>query len=264
MKIKYVIAIFCVFALIVGSLGVYAWQTKETNIEEKDIIILTSTDGIFTAGIGNEKNKDSKYILNGNYQKQDKIITCDGTVINGENQGEFTGIFKEDKKSYFEITIIIEEEKFVFIGSFKIEKNKDDFYGEWCNHEMEKCFDFVYPISYIMPDGTIITGESEKEIWQLIKAWYEENPDEKEKHELQYPVDLKYSDGTIVTIYNDEELKNAYENCDSDKEWGWIIGIFQGMKDEDKEKNLLYIYERYPMFKKLLEIPIFQKILNKF
>jgi len=253
MNIKYGIAIFCVFILILGSLGVYAWQTKEADVDEKDRIIINSTYGIFTAEIGMEKNKEQKYILNGNYQKKEEILTCDGTVINGEKQGEFTGIFKNDKKSYFEITITIEEEKFVFIGSYKLEKNKDDFYGGWCNYDMEKCFDFVYPISYIMPDGTIITGDSEEDIWQLIKAWYEGHPDEKEEPELQYPFDIKYKDGNIVTIHNYEELKNAYKNCDYDKEWGWITGTFQIMEGNGRAKNIRTILEKFPLFQQLLE-----------
>ena len=261
MKKNYALAILCAFVLIFSSVSVYAMQTQNTKaLEEVDTEPLLQ-DGIFSAEIGLEKNKEPLYILNGNNQKEDKIITCDGTVIGEEQEGEFTGIFKGGKKSYFEITITFDEEKIIFSGGYKFEKNKEDFQGGWCIGGKEKCFDFVYPISYMMPDGTIITGNSEKEINQLIKAWYEAHPDEKEKPILQYPVDIKYKDGTIKTINNDEEMKKAYENCDYDKKWGWIVGTFEGIQN-NREKNLPNILERYHLLARLLRIPIFQRILK--
>lgn len=167
-----------------------------------------------------------------------------------------------NKKSYFEIKIIIDEEVFFYSGGYKFDKNKVDFQGIWSNGGKEKCFEFIYPISYLMPDGSIITGNSEKEIWQLIKEWYKAHPGEKEKPQLQYPVDIKYENGTIVTINNDEELKNAYMNCDNDKEWGWISGTFE---DLNKDKSKTYNIERFQKLARLLKMIIsknIQKIFN--
>lgn len=222
MRAKSVIAILFAFALIISSASIYAWQTQEVKAVEKGNTEPLLQDGIFTAELGMIEN-EPLYYLNGNYQKEDKIISCDGTVISGDEEGEFTGIFKG--KNYFEIKIIFEEEPIIFSGKYKLEKNKKDFQGAWCNDG--KCFDFVYPISYMMPDGSIITGDSEEEINLAIKAWYEANPGVKEKPILQYPVDIIYEDGTIQTINNEEEMKSAYENC-GDKEWGWITGAFKG------------------------------------
>ena len=259
---KYIFAIFCVFALIISSAGAYSLSlTRDVKAVEKDNIEPLLQEGIFTAKIGIEKNEEPLYLLNGNYHKDDKIVSCEGTVISGEQEGEFTGTFKGGKKSYFEITITIEGEPIDFKGTYKFQKNKDDFQGVWYNDGKEKCFDFVYPISYMMPDGTIITGNSEKEIYQTIKEWYKSHPGEKEKPILQYPVDIKYKDGTIVTINNDEELKAAYENCGGDKEWGWIAGIFEGMQNS-RVKNISNILSRFPLLARLLKMPIFQRILK--
>lgn len=235
MKIKFGIAILCAFVLIINSAGMYAWQMQEVKLEKEDKPIPTTTNGIFTAEIG-EKESEPLYYLNGNWNKDKKGIKCDGTVEKGDQEGVFTGWFTEGKKggktdSYFKIEIKIEEETIDFNGGYILLKNAN-FQGKWCAEN--KCFDFVYPISYIMPDGTIITGDSEEEIWKLIKAWYEEHPDEKEKPELMYPVDIKYEDGTIVTINNEGEMKEAYEKCDDDKEWGWIKGTFQGMQNNQR------------------------------
>jgi hypothetical protein len=253
---KHVIAILCAFALIFSSAGVYAWQTQEVKTEEKGDAEPLLQDGIFTAEIGKEKNEEPLYYLNGNYQKENKTILCSGTVISEDDEGIFTGIYKGTKKTYLEITITFDEEPIIIEGTYKFEKNKEDFQGLWCIDN--KCFDFVYPISYMMPDGSIITGNSEEEINQAIKTWYEANPGVKEKPVLQYPVDIIYEDGTIITINNEEEMKNAYQNC-GDKEWGWITGTFQGL-NEGRGKNLPNILERFPLLAKLLERPIFRSI----
>ena len=86
---------------------------------------------------------------------------------------------------------------------------------EACNKGRKKCFELVYPVTYIMPDGTEITinSKDDKEGRLAIKAWYEAHPDCKEKHSLKYPVDIKYKDGTIKTINNQEEMRRARMAC---------------------------------------------------
>ena len=80
--------------------------------------------------------------------------------------------------------------------------------------DREECFDFVYPITYIMPDGSTITGNDREEICLAVRSWYETNPDSRERPALQYPVDITFEDGTTVTINNDEEMRGAYERCE--------------------------------------------------
>ena len=86
---------------------------------------------------------------------------------------------------------------------------------EACNKGRKKCFELVYPVTYIMPDGTEITinSKDDKEGRLAIKAWYEAHPDYKEKPSLKYPVDIKYKDGTIKTINNKEEMRRARADC---------------------------------------------------
>jgi len=71
-------------------------------------------------------------------------------------------------------------------------------------------FEFVYPVTYIMPDGSTVTGNDEKEVGLAMKAWYEANPDSRERPALQYPVDVILKDGTTVTVNNDEEMQRIY------------------------------------------------------
>lgn len=84
------------------------------------------------------------------------------------------------------------------------------------NDDKGRCFELVLPVTLTMPDDTKITVEN-KEDWQLIKEWYISHPDVKERPELNFPVKIKYKDGTFETINSDDEMKEAHENCGGDK-----------------------------------------------
>ena len=80
--------------------------------------------------------------------------------------------------------------------------------------DRRECFEFVLPVTFIMPDGSTITIET-REDWELIRLWYEEHPDVRERPALQYPVEIVFVENdAIVTINNDEELRAAYARCD--------------------------------------------------
>jgi len=84
---------------------------------------------------------------------------------------------------------------------------------EACKKDKKPCFLMIYPVTYIMPDGSTITGNNRKEIGIAIKAWHEANPGSKERPVLQYPVEIKYKDGTVKTINNKEEMRRAKADC---------------------------------------------------
>ena len=74
------------------------------------------------------------------------------------------------------------------------------------------CFRLVYPITFIMQDGSAISM-IDKEDWMELKSWYEENPDIEERPLLEYPVEINYGDGSNKTINNDDEMAIAKEDC---------------------------------------------------
>ena len=93
------------------------------------------------------------------------------------------------------------------MGSTKVDCRKwDDDKKDW------DCFRLVYPITFIMQDGSIISMLDDKD-WIELKTWYEVNPDIEERPALEYPVEINYRDGSIITIKNDEEMVSAKENC---------------------------------------------------
>ena len=81
-------------------------------------------------------------------------------------------------------------------------------------------FEFVFPISFTMPDGTTISGEDHKEIRELMKEWYDANPDLKEKPELVFPVDviIKSEDGEeTITLSSKEEMEELRKRFKREK-----------------------------------------------
>ena len=74
------------------------------------------------------------------------------------------------------------------------------------------CFRLVYPITFIMLDGSAISMQDEED-WMELKSWYEVNPDIEERPILEYPVEINYRDGSTKTINNDEERASAKEDC---------------------------------------------------
>ena len=85
----------------------------------------------------------------------------------------------------------------------------------------QKCFSLVYPVSYQLPDGSLIEVSADNEdSWAEMNAWYDENPESAERPTLQYPIVIMYEyddeyseDDLVVTINNEEEMISAREDC---------------------------------------------------
>jgi uncharacterized membrane protein YfhO len=80
-----------------------------------------------------------------------------------------------------------------------------------------KCFQFVFPVDFIMPDDSSITLES-KEDWSLIREWYQANPEAEERPTLVFPVDVTLEDGTVQTLVDRDELKAVKDSCKKGKD----------------------------------------------
>lgn len=100
----------------------------------------------------------------------------------------------------------------------EMEAARDQCREEWDKGFDRDCFDLVFPLTYLMPDGSLITVEND-EGYMSLRNWYEENQDENyedTKPELQYPVDIviETEDGeTVLTLNNEEEMASAKEEC---------------------------------------------------
>lgn len=80
-----------------------------------------------------------------------------------------------------------------------------------------KCFEFVFPVDFIMPDNSAITL-NEKADWVLIKEWYTQNPDATDRATIVFPLDITLEDGTVQTLLDKEELKIVKDACKKGKD----------------------------------------------
>ena len=131
----------------------------------------------------------------------------------------------EEKPSMvFPITIITYEGVTKTISS---EEEMSDAYRGCSGRDRERdwdrerdCFELVYPVTYVLPDGSTIeiSDEEDEAGWESLKSWYEANPEAEERPSLQYPVDIVYEseeseDGETVTINSEDEMMVAKEEC---------------------------------------------------
>lgn len=84
--------------------------------------------------------------------------------------------------------------------------------------DKEPCFTMMYPVTFIMPDRSTITGNSREELSAAIKSWYEANPRYTEKkHFMQFPVEINFK-GKQMTINNEREMQRIREACKGGKD----------------------------------------------
>jgi len=91
------------------------------------------------------------------------------------------------------------------------EDDKDDRY----NVSKDFCYDFVYPISYILPDGTTISG-NEEELDAALKAWYDAHPDVETEPELQFPIEIILEDRSVHRVNDGAALRIIEARCKED------------------------------------------------
>ena len=170
-----------------------------------------------------KRNKDSKNA----YKCFELILPTtfempDGSSIIVEEESDYTLLrnwYKQNLNSkempilQYPVDIIYKDGKATTISNKEEMKNTILDCGKWNADKKDwSCFKLVYPIVYIMQDGTTISMSDEKD-WEEIKSWYEINSDIKERPVLQYPVDIIYKGNQIQTINNDQELRTAQEEC---------------------------------------------------
>jgi len=96
--------------------------------------------------------------------------------------------------------------------------DRDDF-GEKRGWE---CFEIVYPITIMMPNGSayIIDSEEDPDL-DAVKNYYKENEGAEERPSIVFPVNIIDNVGETKTINSEEEMKDAYRQCsERDRDWG--------------------------------------------
>lgn len=75
------------------------------------------------------------------------------------------------------------------------------------------CFDFVFPITIVLPDSTTSEVNSYVELKEAIRSWKEANPDADTRPTLGFPLDIMTPDGEIITVEDAAELRQLARRC---------------------------------------------------
>ena len=80
---------------------------------------------------------------------------------------------------------------------------------------IKPCFELVYPVQFLLPDGTTVEVGSHAEQCEVLRQWRLDNPGVSGKPELVFPVTITYTDGTQAEIADAEALHAAKASCRS-------------------------------------------------
>ncbi len=168
---------------------------------------------------GNDKEAASKVIcMEITYPVT--FIMPDGSEISGKDRNEIGAAMrkwheaypniKERAKMKYPVQAIFKGESVTISSEDEMQQMRRQ-----CEEEKDPCFRLEYPVTYIMPDASTITVNSEDDINNrtAIRAWYGENPDAEQRPGFQYPVKVKLRDGSFKTLESDDDLKAVREGC---------------------------------------------------
>ena len=156
------------------------------------------------------------------------VTLSDGYTYTFENEEavkEYYDAYEVDEEMYiaFPISVIGNDGETIVIENDEALKEtyRGCYSGERDIVIEQKCFSLVYPVSYQLPDGSLIEVSADNEdSWAEVNAWYDENPEFAERPTLQYPVVIMYEeddegseDALTITINNEEEMISAREDC---------------------------------------------------
>ena len=106
-----------------------------------------------------------------------------------------------------------------------------------------KCFQFVFPVDFIMPDATSITLNSKDE-WIMIKDWYVANKGVKKRPELVFPVDITIEDGTLQTLIDRGDLRRMKDSCKKGKDKRKCFKLILPVRYTMQDGTIIEVKER--------------------
>jgi len=131
------------------------------------------------------------------------------------------------------VTINNQEEMENAYSSCRNEENEDRPEGDGDSGDSEdeerpegdgedvECFELILPVTYAMPDGSIITVEDDSG-YGLLREWAENNPESDGEPSIQYPFDVLYivedQEVTVTINSNEEYMDSQTEYCSSDRD----------------------------------------------
>jgi len=216
------------------------WYDANPNSEEKPAlqypvdISFETREGSTTFTVTNDEDMRNAYVRCGGRDDDNRecfelvfpvtYLMPDGSTITVENGEDWDPIkdwydenpnAEERPELQYPVDIIFDDETLTIDNAEEMNMVKRECWEY--EDEGRECFALVYPVTFIMPDGSsIVVAADDEDGWEEVKNWYDANPESEERPTLQYPVDIIYraNDGdSTVTINNEEEMEAAKDEC---------------------------------------------------
>jgi len=201
---KRVLTILLSFSFLM--IGCNTSSTEPKGLSDAEVIeMIQNAEKIVVPA--SELPTQSQNILDQEYYEYDGLVNWKasglGYMTELAGRGHRSGMYRE---AYFNME------------GRKLDPNDRD--DEDKRKEEWKCFDFIYPITFNMPDGSAITVASDdEESWAELKSWYDDNPDTDQKPILQFPIDINFEGDITITVSTEEELDRAYASCKRERDY---------------------------------------------
>lgn len=75
------------------------------------------------------------------------------------------------------------------------------------------CFEFVFPITIVLPDGTETEVEDYEGLRETIRTWKTDNPDATERPTLAFPIEVVSQDGELISVADAPALLQLRLRC---------------------------------------------------
>ena len=224
-QIKLLIKVFFSVFLIIGF---NACNINEEGFEDFKLNSLLEGDDKLILAISNSKSKQSinleqlplsaKTTIDTDYSSMSSESSYEAPKLGYEVN--MRGLLPTNLGEKEDVFFAKNGRKLISKKNFKDdEKDKDGYEGEKKGKRPHP-FRFVFPANFTMPDGTSVTVNNKEDLKAFLKAWYDANPDSKEKPELIFPVDviIKSKDGEeTLTISSKEEMQELRKRFKREK-----------------------------------------------
>ena len=219
-----------------------AWYEANPDAEERPAlqypvdISFETREGSTTLTVTNDEELRGAYGRCGSGRDDERDRECfelvypvtylmpDGSTITVENDEDWDPIkdwydanpnAEGRPELQYPVDVVLDDETFTVNSAEEMGEIKRECWED--EDEGRECFSLVYPVTFVMPDGSTITVETDDEAgWQEVKDWYDANPESDERPTLEYPVDIVYetdAGDSTVTINNESEMEAAKDEC---------------------------------------------------
>ena len=174
----------------------------------------------------------------------------DGSNVTANNLNEFETIldnYYSDPQNVDEIALVYPVSVTMLDDGTVVTINNDaegEALVEQCYGSFEfDCFEFVFPLSFTMSDGSTISGNDEEALMLAFDAYITANPNDTIAPAFNYPVSVIHFDGTTETVNSDTELEALFTDCFGD-EWDGFgkmgsVGVILPSKSSINDKSIL-------------------------